>query len=614
MTSEDLIKYNEKILKLNHKERKLRDLYLRRLSIGEIQGPTPEYPTLAKPWLKYFSEEAIKMDIPQMNIYDYFMSITPDDICLLEYDDKEYYKKDIEQEVDKYIRKFSGMGIKKSDNVTFVLLNVADAFFMYMALAKMGAIANLIRPDEGPERIAFMTNERNSDYMFVSDDEFIIHNVTESLSNGNRAKKIIRVPVTADSIQKDINDERFIKYDEWINKYSDGPYNVIDDGFNDVCVVVFTGGTTGNPKAVELLNRNIVAEAHDFKNGGYGFEKGKTSLNILPTGIAFNMIATYVMMCCGVKVTNLAAFDIMKYPELVEKYKPNIVFAGPILFNLMMSKDVSKDLSFFEIPYSGGDKLHLSEEEAINNYFHSRGSSASTFQGYGMSECMAGAAVTQKDSYVVGSVGIPMPNVTISIFDYDDKDKELPFGEIGEIAISGPNVMKGYGKSSERVDNVLIKHSDGRIWLHTDDLGYMDSTGHLFVQGRAKRMLTRSGTKVFLSELEDAIRKNPNVKDCCCVKMSDAEEREVPVANIVLEDETLFEQTCEELDQLVKNILPLTYIPKYYVLRKYIPITPGNNKVKFTELEKENILNEEEYSINENTIIPKKLELQKSKQ
>ena len=597
MTKEELISYKEKLSKLSKDEQKLRDLELRKIATGEKQGPITGYASIDKPWLKFFSEQALTKNIPNTNIYDYFMMEAPDDVCLMEYLDRKYYKEDIKREINTYIRRFTSMNIKKGDNVSLVLLNVPEAFFIYVALAKMGAVANMIRPDEGPERIAFMNNERESDYMFISDIPFIVNNVVSSLSEGNNAKEIVMIPEDTDIVlENKKNDERFITYNEWTNKYNGNYYNVINDGFNDVSMVVFTGGTTGNPKAVELTNKNIITGAHSFKYGNYGFEKGKTSLNILPTGIAFNINATYNVMCCGVTVRNIANFEIEKYPELVEEYKPNIVFSGPILLNLMSIKDASEDLSFLENPLSGGDKLLLSEEERINDYLHSRNSNSNIYQGYGMSECTAGATVLKKDAYKLGSVGIPLMNVDVAIFDYDEKEEEKQYGEVGEVCVSGPILMNDYGKSSNK-NEVIRVHSDGKTWLHTDDLGYMDEDGHLFLKGRAKRMLTRSGTKVWLSALEDLIKTHENVVDCCCVKMDDKVEREVPVANIVLKDESKLKETCTELDEMITNNQPLTYIPKYYVLRKLIPLTSGNNKVNFKVLENENILDEENYDV-----------------
>jgi acyl-CoA synthetase (AMP-forming)/AMP-acid ligase II len=122
-------------------------------------------------------------------------------------------------------------------------------------------------------------------------------------------------------------------------------------------------------------------------------------------------------------------------------------------------------------------------------------------------------------------------------------------------------------------------------------------------------MLTRSGAKVWLAALEDIIKQNDNVFDCCCVKLNDKDEREVPVAHIVFKDVSKAKQSIEEIDNAIKACQPLTYVPKYYILKDEIPVTKVNNKIDFKTLEKENILDSNDYDIKERLIKPKTLKL-----
>ena len=155
-----------------------------------------------------------------------------------------------------------------------------------------------------------------------------------------------------------------------------------------------------------------------------------------------------------------------------------------------------------------------------------------------------------------------------------------------------------------------MKHQDGRIWLHTDDLGIIDSEGRIYHKGRAKRMLTRRGGKVWLSEIEELASKNPLIDKCSCVKMDDEVEREVPVLHIVLKDSSInFEEIIKELDDTFSKELSENYIPKYYVVREELPYSEVNKKCDFKALEKENILDETEYEINGKIVVKKTLKL-----
>ena len=587
--------------------------------------------------------------------------MAPDDKVLLEYYGKKYKKNDIKNKVNRYISMFGNMGIKEGSTVSFIMLDVPEILFMWLALAKMGAICNVIKFDEGAERIKLMNEIGNSDYMFISEVPFIVDNTLKSIELGNKVKEVITVPVTnelsikntlgmlysegtkgketnkekLESIKKFLNEfkennsnmkkkiescDKFLTYNDFEKKYhfrfTDKRVPVVKRAKDNVTMIVYTGGTTGAPKGCELTNENIIASTHTLKYSEVGFDEGKTSLNILPPGPSYWIHAVYGLICCGVSVNLISNFTLDEYPSLIKKYKPNIFMSGPILLKGIVDQDILDDASFVTGPMSGGDKLHLSEEERINNYFKSKNSDAKVMQGYGESESCGAASVCKQNAYKIGSVGEPLIGIDVAAFDYASYEdfmengvKEKKYNEIGELCITGPTLMKGYRNNPEETSRVLRKHEDGRVWLHTDDLGYIDEQGRIFHCGRAKRMLTRSGAKVWLSHLEDIIKQHDNVFDCCCVKMDDEMEREVPVAHLVLKDTTRAEDTIKEIQELIKNVEPLTYLPKYFVIRNELLVTKVNNKIDFKSLEEENILDNNKYDIDKNLIKTKNLVL-----
>lgn len=657
--------------KLTHEEEKLRKLYLRDLASGKIQGPPTGKASIDMPWLQWYEEDAIALERYQTNIYDYFLAFAPDNVPLLEYYGREYYKNDIKDIVHEYIGRFSSMGIKEGNTVSFMMLDVPEVFFSILALSKLGATTNLIKFDESAERIKFMANKGESNYMIISEVDFIVNNVLDSLKVGNNVKEIITVPITdmmsknsvaelvytqimnktKEKIKKveekneekqDINTDKItvgnklfffyqsltefiseqkkmkkkisshpkcVTFHEWKKKYPLQDANVITDGHENVAVIVYTGGTTGYPKAVEITNDNMIAMAHDFRYSGFDFDEGKTSLNILPPGPSYYLNATYGLMCCGVKVNMISNFTITDYPKLIKKYKPNIFLSGPVLLNEIQKQDILDDTSFMTAPISGGDKYHLSEEEGFNNYIKDNDHSiddnhevAIVHQGYGESESTAAATYAKTNASMLGTIGIPLLNVKVGIFDYQTPEeyqltspKEKSYGEIGEICITGPTIMRGYKGDIEETNKVLRLHTDGNYWLHTDDLGHMDQAGRLFHHGRAKRMLTRAGTKVWLGALEDTIMRHPNIENCCCVKRDDEIERESPVAYVILKNDS--DDTFVELDEMVRLAEGDSYVPQFYVKTDSIPITEVNKKVDFKRLEEQDIFDSDKYTI-----------------
>lgn len=576
------------------------------------------YPSADKPWMKWYKDPSLP-EIPfGKNCYDFFLEITKDyKHPLLEYYGNKYTTNDIKTEVEKTIAHLTAMGIKEGDTVSFVLLNVPEAIFFWFALCKMGATTNLIKFDESPERIKFMCELTESKYLFVSDIPFILQNVVGAMNLGlaKTINKVITVPVTASMSKTAVIkmfmenfksivgqsgnstklSSQFLKYNKWKKLYKGTDCRTINNGGQNVSVIMYTGGTTGGAKGVETTNDSIIASACSFMNSEMEFYAPKSSMSILPPAVSYYFNATYNLMCCGVSVNLISKFSIEEYPSLIKEHRPNVFMAGPILFKSIRESGID-DLSFATDPISGGDKLHEEEELAYHEFSKSKNCDTWIKQGYGLTESMAGVIYSIKPALKKGSIGIPLKYAEIGVFDYmpydefdPEKLEEKKYGEIGELCISGPTVMKGYIKNPNETKKMLRVHKDGKVWLHTDDLCYMDEEGRVYHCGRAKRMLTRSGGKVWLGTIEDTIKSHSLINDCCCVKYDDPEEREVPVAHIVLENDQYSEDIINELDALIRSKCPEIYVPKYYVIRKDIPITEVNKKVDFKTLENEDI-------------------------
>ncbi|MBQ7136824.1 MAG: acyl--CoA ligase [Bacilli bacterium] len=607
------------------------------------------YATIDKPWMKWYEYEEMPITTG-VNAYDNFLHETRNfDFPLLEYYGKKYTRKDIEREVEDKIKKLTTMGVKQGDMVSFVFLNVPEAIFFWFALSKMGATANLIKFDESPERIKTMCELANSKYLFVSEVPFIVDNVIKSCELGlwDTVDQIITVPVTESmpkvavlnmlyedskkvefkekspfatlkAMKKVYSDtmraqqelkakletyDMFMTYEDWKDIYNGKSMNTIIGGGQNPSVIMYTGGTTGGAKGVVTTNDAFSASAHIFKTSEMEFYPGKTSMSILPPAVSYYFNATYCLMCCGVSVNLISKFDINEYPELIKKTRPNVYMAGPILFKAIRESDI-EDLSFATDPISGGDKLHTEEEYLYHDFCNEKGCDTWIKQGYGMTETMAGVVYSIKPALKVGSIGIPLKHCDVAIFEYGT-DEEKKYGEIGEICVSGPTIMKEYLNNPEATADMLRVHSDGKVWCHTDDLGYMDEEGRIYHQGRAKRMITRNGGKIWLGTLEDAIKSHPLIDNCCCVKLNDEEEREVPVAHVVFKNDDVDSSVYDEIDAIVRQNCPEIYVPKYYVKRDEIPVTQVNKKIDFKTLENENIMDPNNYSINGRVITKK---------
>ena len=613
------------------------------------------YASIDRPWMKWHDDAYKNIPISDDNFFDYFMNniyTYPKDTILLDFlGKKQFTGSDIEREVTKHIKMLTNLGVKEGNIVSFMMLNTPEVIFMFLALNKMGAVANLIKYDESPERINYMLNLTKSKYFFISDTDTMLLNVEKVLNMNNSLQKIIKIPVMesieeSKSIKKEIEDKildivytthvyedlerdkkefleleklkKELNYENIDNKivsfgvYKENylkptPVHLLRKGSDRTTLIVYTGGSTGDAKGVELTNRSLVAMAHGEKYSNYGYTYPKTSLNVLYPSIAYYLNATCGLMISGLTVTLIPYFDvpdIPNYPKFVDEFKPNFIFSGPILLKLLAMSDV-KDLSYLINPISGGDRLDVSEEIMCNKVLNERGAK-SIQQGYGTSEVAAIATCNPMEPKKIGSIGIPMIDTDIAIFEYQS-DKEIPYGKNieGEICISGPTLMKGYLNNPEATKNTLMKHKDGKLWVHTDDIGIMDNDGYIYHKGRFKRMLTRSGNKLWLTDLDEKIMQTGLILGCCSVKLDDLAEREVPVVHVVLKDGDDELETINKLDTYLRENCPPFYLPKYYIIKDSLPYTEVNKKLDFKSLEKEDILNEDEYTINGNIIKPK---------
>ncbi len=217
----------------------------------------------------------------------------------------------------------------------------------------------------------------------------------------------------------------------------------------------------------------------------------------------------------------LPGFNAEHCAQLFRKYKPNIIAGVPTLYEaLLMSGSLEGyDLSFLKCVISGGDSLSVALKQKVDLFLHQHGSNAQIREGYGLTECVTGSCLTPLHGYREGSIGIPYPDTYYKIVK-PQTEIELPYGEEGEIVLSGPTVMKGYLNDQEETDKVLKRHGDGRVWLHTGDLGVMDSDGFVYFRQRMKRLIISSGYCLYPQYIESVIDAHEGVRMSCVVGVS----------------------------------------------------------------------------------------------
>jgi len=347
-----------------------------------------------------------------------------------------------------------------------------------------------------------------------------------------------------------------------------------------------SSGTTGKPKVIVHTDYSINNSVRKFTGTDLPLLEGHVLLKTAPAWVGYGLINTLgVGLAYGMQVmmTPMLGDDILF--RFNEKY--DVVFGVPLHYrylyaNIDKVSSMTRPLALI----SGGDKISKSEIETYEDIFRTKGCNAPIINGAGNNEVLGAGVVNPVNANRPGSIGIPMYDESISIFD-PETCEELKLGEEGEICYCTESAFMYYDGNSKLTDEVKKTHSDGTIWIHSRDLGYMDTDGFVYIKGRLSRVITVGAFKISASQIEDTIQLHSAVKECVAVAVPDEEKGEVPMAFIVFKDNILCtDQDClEEIKEMCKHSLKEKASPKYYHVLNAMPYT-SNNKQDFKKLEK----------------------------
>ena len=527
---------------------------------------------------------------------------TPEDSVDLNrvYKDIKISKRELIENINLVADALWMMGIREGDIVTICSSNTPETIYMDYALNKIGAVPNYIYPNLTADEMKYFFNEVKGEYVFMLGEPEIKKSVLEA-ANNSTVKTIIEASAiesfpgifkfiaNSKNKSKEVTDSKILKWNDFIKlgKHNKGVAKECKYDENKMSCLMHTSGTTSTPKAVMQSNKNPNAIVRNYELSGQKFEPGKRYLQVLPIFVSFGNSTFQAMFCNNVEIVMIPEMNPKNFPGLVDKYEPNYLTVTPSHWAaLPKSKKMSnRNLSFFELIGTGGDGF-ANIEDRINSYLKQHGCNIPITDGYGSTEVSAIALSNLVSSYKKGSLGKPMGNVKVGIFDPETGEK-LDTDEVGEIAISGDTVTLGYYKDSETTNKVYRKHDDGNIWVHMGDLGRIDSDGFGHYEGRIKNIIARRSFKFSPLLEEKEIEKHPNVDKCCIVAMPSKEEGQVPSAHITLFDYSKKDETLNEIIKSSSNIQEL-HRPISYKIRKEIPKTK-NNKFNLNALRIEDI-------------------------
>lgn len=581
------------------------------------------YATIDKPWLKYFDTEFRENDIPNKSIYQFAL------------DSNKYNMKDIAIDVRTSMNGFSKgikisyktlfdriqkssksskiLEINKNEIVPIILPNIPEARILIYSNSVLGAISYPISPLLPVNQLQQIINENQIKNLFIFSgfyekyekalkntdlNNIVLLDGSESLPKSVKFLKDLKNSLMKKSNNIFKNDKRIISWSEY-DSYSKQIKESITPFYQDdhVTAIIGTSGTTGISKGVCLTDKNINTVACAYKNGKL-FEG--TFMDALLPSIGYGISMLHYQTVSGKYTYLIPELLTTKFPESLEKLKPDNFAGGPVHSINLLNSDYFKKGKMYKINnlVSGGASLPKDVElklNRVNENYTENGINENLVvrQGYGLSENTAMGTYSLRGSYKFGSIGIPMPYITIGIFE-PGTDKELKYGELGELCITGPSVMKKYLNNEEETNNVILVHSDGKRWIHTKDICYMDNDGHVFHVDRIKNIFMRTGFNVHPAKIAEFINSISYVKNSVVIGFEHPKEQCVPVAFIQLDNEEVGNNSLSKIENLIKNEcidnLEESSVPYEFVFVDDLPINVGG-KIDIRKIKEQSQIN-----------------------
>lgn len=620
------------------------------------------YPTIDKPWLKYYDEEFLKKELPKMGIYDYMksQSIPYKNNTAISYFGNEIIYDELYHNIDNASRVLSELGIKKDDRIMYLMPNIPETAYLMYGGAQIGAISDYIdpRPDSidlnvSAKKVLSLIIEEKIDFIVALDQCYLgmlkpIENELKELGikniilvsakdsmnlrstinylneirtfNGMKALKAgLEKTKHMSELLKNARESsvlELLNYSDLNRECRNMGINYSEYTPNKIDVIVHTSGTSGAmPKPIPLTNDNLNAYVHQTYGANMPMEVGDRALQMLPYFAAFGVVdVVHAGLCHGNNLIQIPEFSPANFGKLISKYKPQTVIGTPTWF-LSMTEDktlAKKDLSFLKMITYGGDSMEVSDEARINEFLKLHNCKSVLTKGHGMSETCGCASYATGKYNKLGSMGVPMPNTVYGVVDPETKEmikfKENDEFIEGELIISSEVVTPGVLD-----DKVIVPHVqyDGKDYILTKDIVKMDRNGIMYFLARSDRTFMRyDGFKVKPYEIENVIKKDKNIKYCVISPYVDSEKYgNMILANIVLNEEL---STEEEKIAYVKKIINEAFItnpevssrqiPSKFKFRSEMPLT-RNGKVDFKALINEGLTGEKISVILEETNI-----------
>ncbi|HOG06629.1 MAG: long-chain fatty acid--CoA ligase [Syntrophales bacterium] len=463
-----------------------------------------------------------------------------------------YYERDITyRELDEGSNRVANgllkLGVRKGERVCILMDNSPEFYEAYFGIIKIGAIA-------GPVNCWWQTGE----IQYLLNDSGAVALFCDHVYRGHVDKILDGTPALKHVIEREATDDRFLKFEDLRALAADLTPVGID--LDDVATIVYTSGTTGNPKGVLLTHRNILTNSWQASLLA-NIDENDVIMCFLPLFHVNGLVITGTSpLSKGSQIILRRNFSASEFWECVAKYRVSIFSGVPTVYQILLNTPGFEGVDVSSLRYGvcGAAPMPVEAIRKFEETFN-----MIIIEGYGLTEGTAGATANPIDGVrKIGSIGIPFAESEIRLF--DEQDREVSQGEVGEICIKGDHVMKGYFNKPEETAQTLRGG-----WLHTGDMAYKDEEGYLFIVDRKKEMIIRGGENIYPKELEGIIYRHPQVMEVAVVGSPDPIYGEEVMACLVLHPGQAL--TEEAFKDWCRANMASYKVPKYVDIRTALP-------------------------------------------
>lgn len=610
------------------------------------------YPSIDKPWLKYYDVDKLNPSFPQMSIYEYLLAQTSgcdEDIAMTYFGQSITYA-EFHQHIEEAAKALVILGVKPGNRVMYLLPNIPETAYLLYAGAKIGAVADYIdpRPDSinfaiSAKKVLSMYQEEKVDYIVSLDQcyfamlapiekeliamgvkEIIIVSASDSMTGKAKFNylaetvefngiKALRQALTKNKQLSKLVDQairtssiRLVKYPDLLaqSQGTEVPSVPYIDG--SLAVIVHTSGTSSpRPKPIPLTHDNMNFYVHQTYSANMPMRRGDKALQILPYFAAYGLVnVVHALFCHKNNLIQIPEFMTSNLGKLIAKHRPQTVIGAPSWFVPLLTDQAlqNKDMSHLKMITYGGDSMEPADEEKVNAFLQNHNCKALLTKGHGMSETCGCASYATGEYNVLGSMGIPMPYTTYAVVNPETKEM-LRFSDgqeylEGELIISSKAITPGVLDGKEIVPHQVY---DGESFIFTRDIARMNRDGIMMFLSRNDRSFTRfDGYKVKPYEIEGVIKSFPGVQYCVVSPLYDTKKfGNVVLADIVLKENikvrkeqvAFVEKLVDELFINNENV-STRQIPTWFRFREQLPLT-ANSKINYIALAEEDLLGTE---------------------